>query len=113
MTRKAIYEIEIMRSDITPRQFFTYCKKEMERRTGHKLTDWCESYEDWSGASAIPESDNTWMHDDWDEPATEVCRTKAFNWQLFLSRSYNFILEFDFQNDNHGYGYMYAVEYER
>lgn len=110
---KKIYEVEIMRSNITPRQFFTYCKKQMEQRTGHKLTDWCETYDDWSGASDMPESNDTWEHEDWDEPALEVCKMKAFDWQFFLSRAYNFIMEFDFQDENHGYGYMYAVEFER
>lgn len=113
MAAKKIYEIEIQRNNISPKQFFSYCKAQMKKRTGVDLASWCESYEDWSGESGVPEYNCQSNHEDWDEPVKEICKTTAFDWQMFLGKCYNFILEFQFDTENKGYGYMYAVEFER
>ena len=109
---KKMYEIEIQRSNITPKQFFTYCKAQMEKRIGIDLDNWIESYEQWSGENSI-ECDSTWDHDDWEVPVREICKMKSFDVQYFLEKAYNFIMEFQFDTENKGFGYMYAVEFER
>ncbi len=110
---KKMYEIEIQRTNISPKQFFTYCKNEMKKRTGIDLEIWCESFEAWTGNNGIPESNIVSNHEDWDEPTKEICKTIAYDWQMFLGKAYNFILEFQFDSENKGFGYMYAIEFER
>lgn len=105
-----LYEIEIQRNNINPRQFFTYCKREMKRRTGVNLDSWCESFEDW--ASEKNEYNVASNHEDWDVPQKEIFCQKSFDWHLFLSRTYNFIMEFQFYEENKGFGYLYVVEFE-
>ena len=41
-----IYEIEIQRTNIPPKQFFTYCKKQSEKH-GLDLESWLD-FENWS-----------------------------------------------------------------
>lgn len=109
---KKLYEVEIQRNNINPKQFYTYCRHQMKKRAGVDLEAWCESYKDWSG-EGIPEYNVECYHDDWNEPVMEICKTKAFDYQLFLGKAYNFIMEFQFDDENTGYGYLYAVEFER
>lgn len=40
-----LYEHEIERTNITPKQFFTYCKKQLEKK-GINLEDWVD-FESW------------------------------------------------------------------
>ena len=109
-----MYTVEIQRNNITPRQFFTYCKNQIEKRTGEDIMSiWCESYEAWSGEDGVPEYDNYCKHDDWDDPVMEICKTKAFDWQLFLGKSYNFIMEFEFDTEKKGHGYLFLMECNR
>lgn len=108
---KKMYEVEIQRNNISPRQFFTYCKHQMEKRTGTSLDVWIDDYEAW--ADNTHEFDVNSDHEDWDEPVKEICRTKAYDWQFYLGKAYNFIMEFQFDTENKGYGYLYAVEFER
>lgn len=84
----------------------------MKKRTGTDLEGWCQSYEEWAGIG-IPEWCDTWKHEDWEKPALEICKTKAYDWQMYLQNAYNFIMEFQFDDDNKGFGYMYAVEFKR
>lgn len=101
---KIMYEVECNRNNISPRQFFTYCKRQFAKK-GYDLESWTY-YEDWE--KPIQESDNKWKHEDWDVPALEICKTKPYDIQFYLQGAYNFIMEwFD------GHGYMYAIEYER
>jgi len=106
MTHK-LYEFETKRSNITPKQFWTHCAKAFEKKTGRNF-EWLDSFEYWSNPT--DNADNTWKHEDWDEPKTEICRIKPFNIQLYLQGSYNFIMEFDFWDDKTGWGYCYAYE---
>lgn len=104
------YEIEIHRSNVTPKQFFEYCKEQMEKRTGETLDNWIESYEEWE-TPTMP-CNSTCKHEDWDKPTSEVCKLMSFDWHLFLQKTYNFIMEFEFDTERKGHGYMYAVEFE-
>lgn len=106
-----LYEIEIQRTNVSPKQFFTYCKSQMKKRAGIELESWCESFEEW-----IDERINynaSCYHDDWDDPVEEICKTMPYNWQMFLGKAHNFIFEFDFDTEKIGHGYLYAVEFKR
>ena len=60
-----IYEAEMMRSNISPKQFWSYCKRELARRTGHDLEEWVE-YESW--VNPYMPCNYRSGHEDWDEP---------------------------------------------
>ena len=110
MKKNALYEVETLRTNITPRQFFTYAARMFERKTGEKLY-WVDSFEDWETPSC--ECDIRAKHEDWDTPQYEICRSKPFNFHFYLEGTYNFIMEFDFWDEKTGNGYMYAYEIER
>lgn len=106
---KKLYEHEINRNFVTPKQFFTYCKKQLNKKD-IDIENWVE-FENWE--NPIAPCNNTWKHEDWEKPQKEVCKLQPYNWQLFLQNSYNFIMEFDFWDENKGFGYLYIKEYER
>ena len=106
MGRK-LYEVEVNRTNISPKQFFTYCKKEAARRTNGlvDLEAWI-SFDEW--VNPIQPCNDRWYHDDWKPAAIEICKSEPYDVQWYLSNAYNFIFEwFD------GHGYLYAVEFER
>ena len=107
---KKLYECEIQRTNITPKQFFTYCKNQL-RKKGIDLESWVDEFENWENPSTP--CNDTCKHEDWEEPQMEVCRLLPCDWQLFLQNTYNFIMEFDFWDNNTGNGYLYVIEYER
>lgn len=106
---KKLYKIEIQRGNITPRQFFTYCKRQLEHK-GLDIENWA-GFENWS--NPISPCNDTDDHKDWDEPQKEICKLRPYDYQLFLAGAYNFIMEFDFWDDTKGFGYLFMVEYER
>ena len=93
-----IYEVEIQRSNVSPKQFFSYCKRQFEKKTGITF-GWIESFEEW----ASPAYQNSGIDSN---------IVKPYEYHLFERGSFNFIMEFTFDEDNMGYGYMYAIEYE-
>lgn len=107
-------EVEIQRQNVTPRQFWSYCKREIERRTGGALhlSDWLEDFGDWE----TPTCESKWHkdeHESWGEDArTEVIRYEPFGCQWYLQGSYNFIMEFDFYDEKTGFGYLYMCDME-
>ena len=107
---KKIYEIEIQRTNISPRQFFTYCKNQAEKK-GTDLRMYIDEFELWE--NPIDPCNDTWTHDDWDEPQREICKIQSFDYHLYLQNSYNFIMEFEFDTETKGHGYLYIVEFER
>ena len=108
MARK-LYEIEIQRSNISPKQFFTYCKKHLESK-GLDIENWVD-FENWE--SPITPCNETSNHEDWETPQKEICKLQPYDYQLFLAGAYNFIMEFDFYDDTKGFGYLFMTEYER
>lgn len=104
-----LYECEIQRSNIAPKQFFTYCKNQLKNK-GIDIEIWAD-FEEWK--SPITPCNSTSNHEDWEEPQKEICKLQSYNWQLFLQNAYNFIMEFDFWDDNKGFGYLYIIELER
>jgi hypothetical protein len=107
---KILYEIECQRTGITPKSFFSYCKAQAAKK-GVDIETWA-NYEDWTN-EAIRNERSESNHSDWDEPKREICQAMPYDWQLYLERAYNFILEFQFDDEKTGYGYMYLVEFER
>lgn len=105
-----LYEVEIQRTNISPKSFFTYCVKQMKKH-GADIECWAE-YDSWANENQIPYR-NEWLHKDWDEPSREILSGAPYQMQLFLSGAYNFILEFEFDTDKKGHGYCYAVEFRR
>ena len=104
-----LFEKEFQRSNITPRQFYNYCKKQMEK---YGYAEWLpDSYNDW--ANPLMSCKFTVNHNDWEQPLMETCRQQPYNFQLFLSKSYNFIMSFDFVTESKGFGYFYLKEYKR
>ena len=110
MKRKKLYEVEINRYFKNVSTFWSYAVKMCEKH-GVNLTDWIENLEYF--CEPLQNSDFRDDHKDWDEPLTEVCRIKPYDYQVFLQNNYNFIMEFDFWDENSGHGYLYIVEYER
>lgn len=108
MERKKLYEVECHRTNISPKSFYTYCRKQVELRTNGQvsLDCWLDRFEDWETPLQTCNIRN--YHEDWDEPTLEICKVESFDRQMYLEGAYNFIMEwFD------GNGYMYMVEFER
>lgn len=102
---KIIYEIETQRTNISPKQFFSHCRRTYEKKTGGKYF-WIDSFDLWDNPPIRTNSRN--KHEDWDNPQLEICKVLPLEYQYYLEGEYNFIMEwFD------GHGYMYLVEYER
>ena len=108
------YEVEIQRRDVTPREFWSYCRRQIVKRTGSDLlTSWCDSFEAWTlSDGVIRPCNDKYEHNNWDVPAVEVCKMLPYEWQLYLGHTYNFIMEFDFWDDKRGFGYLYLTEEE-
>ena len=109
---KKLYEVEVLRRNVSPRQFFAYCEKKFKEKAGTDIDCWI-SYEDWINPIR-PEDYHRYEHTDWDPPATEAIKYQPYDCQMYLSNAYNFMMEYEFgAGNNDGWGYMYAVEYER
>lgn len=109
MEKKKLYEIEIMRTGVTPREFFSYCKREFLRRCpGESMDNWMDDFREFCAPSAEFNS-----HNRYDDGSYEICKAKPYDWQLFYSGAYNFIMEFNFDDDKRGWGYLYCIEYKR
>lgn len=107
---KKIYEIEIQRRNVTPKAFFEYCRKQAEKK-GLDIESWTD-FENWINPYTPVEMHKI-EHNDWEVPVTEINKYMPYDLQMFLSKSYNFIMEFQFDTETKGFGYMYAIEYQR
>jgi hypothetical protein len=107
------YEVEVQRKNISPRQFFTYCAKQFKLKTGADISCWVEDYGEWSDPT-YPQPLHNSTHRDDGEVFYESSKYMPYDWQLFYSGAYNFIMEYEFgATNNDGWGYFYAIEYER
>lgn len=98
-----LYEFETLRTDMTPKAFYGYVKRELKRRCNIDLeSTWCDGFRTWSGEDGTPETDT--------RTPEEICKTKAYEWQYYLRGAYNFIMEFDFYDETTGNGYCYIWE---
>lgn len=109
---KKRYEVEMMRRNVTPKEFYSYCQREFSRRTGGQdgLGNWLDDYSTWSNPTI--QGNTRSNHEDWAEPKLEICKVMPFDFHQYLDGSYNFIMEFTFWDDKVGFGYLYAYEME-
>ena len=70
------------------------------------------NFEDWINPISKEEYHKN-DHKDWEIPQIEIIKYMPYDLQMFLQESYNFIMEFEFDTETKGHGYLYAVEYER
>ena len=100
--------VECQRYNVTPRQFYTYCKNRAAVK-GINLEDWM-SYKDWTDSNVNnPYSTN--YHEDWNQPKREECKAVPYNWHFYLQGEYTFTFEFTHDGDvPTGCGYMYISE---
>ena len=96
-------EVEAHRTNISAKQFYTYCKKRLAEKANVDIEMWTE-YEEW--VKPTYEYDIKNNHEDWTEPKREILIVRPYENQWYLEGSYNFILEWD-----DGIGYMYHVEF--
>ena len=108
---KKLYEIECHRSNITPKEFFNYCKKTCHKK-GVELEGWLDGFEEWS-TPYMPYDTRTTEHKDGETSYIETTKILPYNFHLFYEKFHNFYLEFDFYTDKKGFGYFYVVEYDR
>ena len=104
------YFVETQRNNMTPRAFFNHCRK-LLHKAGNGAEGWLgddDAYEHWSNNCI--KYNITSYHEDWDEPKHEHMHSEPFHIQYFFQGSYNFILEFEFDDEKRGHGYMFAVE---
>lgn len=90
-------KIEINRYFASPKTFYEYCK----RRLGDHANDWIDDYDTWIN----PITPSNMRNRD------ETCVLKPYETHLYYRDSYNFIMEYDFFDDTHGFGYLYLAEY--
>ena len=107
---KTLYQIECQRTNVTPKQFFEYCKKQAEKQKAN-IEDWT-TFEDWANEKQNSPY-RTEKHLDWDKPRTEANKNMPYDMQMYLQGAYNFILEFEFDDEKRGHGYMFMMEIER
>jgi hypothetical protein len=100
-------EFEMKRTNVTPLEFWRLVKKMMK---GHNedLADWIEHFDQWA-KPAPPVSYHEIKHEDF----TEASKNLPYDFQVYDSRDYNVILEFDFFNIRKGYGYFYFASNQK
>lgn len=99
-----VNEIEVQRTNISAKQFYTYCKKRLAEKLNCDIESWTD-YEQWIAPRYKYDLVNN--HEDWDEPKREILKIQPYEIHEYLQGAYNFILEW-----NDGIGYMYHVEIE-
>ena len=104
---KKIYEVECQRTNVTPKAFFEYCRKQALKK-GLDIEMWTE-FEQWTNP-INPEKTHTYEHDD---GQIEKITILPYDLLYYFKNAYNFIMEFQFDNETKGCGYMYAMEFER
>lgn len=102
---KKRYEYEHERNNVTPKAFYNYCKKQLAKK-GVDIEEWI-NFDLWS--IPIEENHIETKHDD---GKIEKVFFLPYELQLYLQDSYNFIMEFYFDTETTGHGYMYLTEYE-
>lgn len=102
-----VKEIECKRNNVTPRQFFRYCKQKCFRK-GLEIENWI-SFQEW----AEPTKEQQWhvrVHNNNGIKILEVIEFMPYSCHLVLQNSYNFIIEFEFDYKKKGHGYFYVLE---
>lgn len=105
------YQLERKRSNITLQEFYWQCKTDLKRRFSRDIEDWIE-YAEWSNPT-YPEEFHRTEHENEDGTQTEIYKFQPYDVNMYLQGIYNFIMEFEFDTDKKGHGYMYVVEYKK
>ena len=106
---KTIYEVECQRNNVTPKEFFRYCKIKCKKQD-LDIESWIE-FDSWEEPTPLQRTEyHTNEHFDWEKPQRETIKIMPYDWQMALQNSYNFILEFEFDTETKGHGYFYVVE---
>lgn len=100
--------LESSRSNITPKDFFNYCKRLCEKHD-IDITSYI-TFEEWSICHSPKYSVED--HKLWDTPLHEINKYYPYNVHLYLQGNYNFILEFYYDNMHFGKGYFHIAEYK-
>lgn len=98
-------QIECVRGNVTPREFFTYCKRQAEKK-GLDIEDQL-SFDEWANPSVIEYRHK--FNEDGSPLRAEMYASTPYNYQIFSEGIFNFILEFDFDTSSKGHGYMMWV----
>lgn len=99
--------IESTRNNVTPKEFFRYCKMLCAKK-GVDIESYI-SYDGWLNPSV--KCNTTYKHDEWETPLYEKNKYMELDTHLYLQDTYNFILEFSYENEKVGSGYFHIVEY--
>lgn len=106
MKKKKRYEFEYDRYISSPEKWYDYCQRMLSKHN-FDIEDWIdkESFIDYKYGHC----NDKWVREKSDGIIeTEICKLMPCEIQLYLSTTYNFIMEwFD------GHGYLYIVEFER
>lgn len=94
-------EFELERNNTTPKAFWRTVTKAMQSH-GEDITDWIESYEQWSNPYQPAK-----YRENRQDGFIEAFRYEPYMFQLYYSSDFNVIMEFDFWDENRGYGYFY------
>ena len=100
-------ECECTRYNITPKSFYNYCKNAAIKK-GIDISGYT-NFDEWANPSH-PEEYHINKHEDWDEPKTETIKYMPYDMRIALQDCYNFIIEFNFDDDKKGQGYFYIKE---
>lgn len=101
-----LYEVETHRTNISPKQFYSHCRRLLKKKANIDLSSWVDDFDTWQKPLTKCSFKN--KHEDWDSPLLEIGKFEPLEMQVYLENNYNFIFEwFD------GVGYMYCMEYDR
>lgn len=103
---KKLYEIEIMRNDVTPSEFFAYLRR-MKKTHDFMASDFDLNYFK-AGNDLNFDTKHDGMH--------EKSVSKPYEMQTYIRNEdgsvYNEICEFQFYDERTGFGYYYTVQTE-
>ena len=105
-----MYEVECQRTNVTPKAFFEYCRKQLAKKCVD-IECWTD-FEYWNEPLETSPM-HTIEHENENGTFKELIKNMPRDLQYYLQKSYNFIMEFEFDTETKGHGYMYAIEYER
>lgn len=106
---KKIFEFECDKFFKTPEKFWEYCNKRL-KKFDTCLEDFIGTFQDWSDP-LFPTKGET-IHYDWDLPRRDISNMMPYNYHIYQSKLYNYIMEFDFLDETGGFGYCYLKEME-
>lgn len=103
------YSFECQRSGVSPREFYNYVNRQMQKKCDASIRNWVEDYKTWAEPTNCTDGIEEHEHCYEDgETLRETIEIRPFHLHLYYEKNYNAILEFD-----DGNGYCYIIEYKR